>query len=396
MKIQSPRPSQSPFRSATPQPLRFGCRMFGYITPHPDAGDDAFLKQCLLDGGNAMKRQSQLPFAAPGDPAQGFDSQHHEVKNPLLPQKSGWGMAWFQQVAKQDTTTIEKRQSTHLPWRDPQFTQAAREAAASRPKVVLNHLRESFEPASQAHLHPFQFGNWALMHHGDLSAKLVLHLKKTLADLKTDARIPQPKTNSDTELLACFLAARLLQQGGSLDTRAIERQSPGLTQRIVRDSVNELIQSPGIQSLGDVFRSLKNTTASNAGSHPGSLNLIFSDGNQLLATQYLRSTTPFLHVGTHRNARGETDFVIATQVMQPQSGERIHWQAVKPRQMISLRPNGAGQLQQQTETLANPAETKGVLRTAYAKFCAALYRTLTTLQLLLQMLRRKRSSAVLA
>ena len=67
MKIQSPAGN---IRQQFLRPL-FGCRLFAYTTVKPYDKQDSFIRQCLLEGDNALKSQSKRPNNLPHEDACG-------------------------------------------------------------------------------------------------------------------------------------------------------------------------------------------------------------------------------------------------------------------------------------------------------------------------------------
>lgn len=314
--------------------------MLAYITPRPQQGQDEFLKQCLLTGGNSMRRQNQLPFAEQGDTSQVFDPAFQPRENSDYdgqPKKRGWGLAWFKSAGSGGKTTMRVEKSVVPAWRDPQYESTARKASGENPQVLLAHLRDQTFKGEKEECHPFRIGDLALMHHGDLSSTLVSGLNEELAALERQGVcVPPSRTRgnkSDTELIARFLAARLLQKRGSLDTSTMP---PEELKRFFQDVVNELTHWPTASTDAELRKHREQYPTNRKTTHPGNLNLVFSNGRQLLATRYAPGCS--LHLGVHRDSQGKLECLVATDPVQltTDSGiESVQWRELGNKTLFS-------------------------------------------------------------
>lgn len=326
----------------SPRP-KFGCRMFAYMAPKQ--GEDTFIRQCLLSGGNSIQRQNQLPFGEPGDPEIPA-APHHTEANLLnldspYPIKTGWGIAAFSPNPSQAAPALFKNE---LPtFEDEAFVPTAQQIANEQPAVILTHLRESRTKGTSAEVHPFRIQNWAFMHHGDLSNQIARELREELETRKEQKKpIILPKGKSDSELIACYFASQLLAEAGTADTRKI--QDKQLIERLFRQLVTRLSQWPRRESVADIMTTIeRNGQGEN---HPGSLNFVFSDGTRLLASNCITiPNTPqpsYLHLGKRHAANG-TEYVLATYPMQPTEGQRIQWRAIPNHSILKLERHGSGE-----------------------------------------------------
>jgi|GEM_PF-5196070 len=323
-------------------PLKFGCRMFAYMAPQQ--GEDAFIQQCLLTGGNSMQRQNQLPFGEPGDPDTPA-ARHHTETNVLKPGspypiKTGWGIAAFTSDASPSAPELFK---SALPiFQDNTYEQTARRIAQAHPAVILSHLRESRTPGTQVEAHPFRIQNWAFMHHGDLSNQIVRELREELkAQQQAKQPVIMPQSKSDSELLACYFASRLLAETGTADTRKI--QDKRIVDRIFTELVERMLHWPRRERFADIMTTIeRNGQGEN---HPGSLNFVFSDGTRLLASNCVTAPNTahknYLQLGKRDTAQG-TEYLLATYPMQPTTGPRIQWKAIPNYSILKLERQNTG------------------------------------------------------
>lgn len=320
MHVQSP---QYPRATILPNkaPL-FGCRLFAYLSPKPSEEQDQFIRECLLTGGNSMKRQNQLPFASTGKPDIAADPHYASETDEM---RRGWGLAWFK--ANQRKPKIHK--SPVPAYRDAEYDRQAQAAAKAQPAALLAHLRDHPRSGGKGECHPFHYGDWALMHHGDLSASLMAGMSKELDRLAQQGiAVPGPisQKESDSQLLSRFIATRLLQKTGSLNTSHLPAQQ---LETAFKAIVKELTQWPASHSLAMDKRLYPQNAHI---SHPGSLNLVFTDGKHLIATRNA-SGCP-LYMGKREQS---PEIVFATDPIQPTpaSGlKKIQWQPLQNGQTV--------------------------------------------------------------
>jgi predicted glutamine amidotransferase len=330
LENQHVKPARAPDYAAIRLAVRFGCRVFAYVSPASDAGQDEFVRQCLLSGGNAMKRQSQLPMGQKGDTRQAaldsFKGVAHDGGR-----KAGWGIAYAphdQPGSKTQGLAVEK--SPFPAWSDTHYDQVARLAAKCQPKVLLTHLRESMwgqlQAEDQQNAHPFQLGDWAFMQHGDFPPAVNNGLEACLkAWHAQNARSPLPQGEVDSERIACYVAAKFQQHFGSDE---IGPQPTEQVRQVFRQSVGEVIRWPNLTD---------SKKASRHRPYEGTYNLVMSDGNRIFATHYNAHT--HLFVGTHRNAQGQLEYLLSTDKIQPlpTSGQqKIVWHEVPDNTLITL------------------------------------------------------------
>lgn len=348
-----------PFRVplATPQaggqhPPRFGCRVFAYLSAQPYAGQDEFVRQCLLTGGNSLKRQNQLRLAAEGDVGTVAVSPFSVLDEPGV-RKMGWGLAYSpedggenpdEKQASDPPQGLRMAKSPFPTWEKhpdfPAFEAVAEQVANSRPRVLMAHLREYHDlpevtlTRQTENVHPFRQGDWALAHHGDLPVTLKEALDERLqAWHAKNPDTPLPQGDVDSERLACYMAARFRQTHG--------------TQRI-----GEL---PTAQVRTDIKQFLHELDE--LGGRCATFNLVMSDGRRIFATHRSMFGSK-LNLGRHRNAEGLPELLLATDKMQPtrKSGlSRIDWEPVPQQSLVSMEratdAQGVPQVEYHTEPL---------------------------------------------
>lgn len=273
-----------------------------------------------------MKRQNQLPFASPGNPKIAADPRYASETNGM---RRGWGLAWFK--ANQPQPEIHK--SAIPAYRDAEYDTQAQVAAKAQPAALLAHLRDHPRSGDKAECHPFHYGDWALMHHGDLSASLMAGMSKELNRLAqqgitipAQSKSSNQQKESDSQLLSRFIATRLLQKTGSINTSHLPAQQ---LENAFKAIVQELTQWPASHSLqADKLFYPQNAHIS----HPGSLNLVFTDGKHLIATRNASGCA--LYMGQREQS---PEIVFATDPIQPTpaSGlKKIQWQPLQNGQTV--------------------------------------------------------------
>lgn len=343
----SPFAARSQTTPARPASLvRFGCRLFAYMSPQPYQGQDEFLRQCLLTGGNSMKRQNQLKMGEHGDTSKQAEADFHGVKDPGI-RKAGWGIVYHpdsqpgKNEASKPESPVHIEKSPFAIWSEKdrqKFASTAEKAAQSHPKLLLTHLREAHSHPPQAEIdknvHPFRQGDWTLMQHGDFPAVLTEDLEAKLKQWGG----PLPEGQVDSERIACYVAARLKQKAG---TTNIAHRDTRQVCNDFRDIVREIIENPKAKGVG-------------------TYNLVLSDGDRIFVTHY--SATPNnMFVGRHENATGQPEILLVTDRLQPTSKsgvKAIQWQAVPDKQIISLERTqtslGGSKVSYHTEPLIPP------------------------------------------
>lgn len=300
--------------------VKFGCRLFAYISPKQYEGQDVFIKQCLLTGQNSMKRQNQLPHLTAGseNPQLAADDYHEEIAPEAYAYKAGWGIAASREDVEGSLTIVKK--SPFPTWADKTYDQTAKEVAEAHPKVVMTHLREAQNAVKHAepvekNAHPFKIGDWALMQHGSFPTETATAIDEVLNKLHaTNKAVGLSESEVDTERVARYLAEKLRQQTGSTNIRNVPTEQLA---RLFKDTVSEIIRWP--DPKGATYKTEE---------YPGTFNFVLSDGNRMFISRYTSLQRRPLYLGTHQAANGKTEYVVATDTMQPtdESGlEKIDW-----------------------------------------------------------------------
>lgn len=323
---------------------KFGCRLFAMVSPETYAGHDQFIRQCLLEGGNSLKRQSQLRFADCGD----LDVTAQPDFNNLIKTLSdryyqfGWGVA----------SSHDQQPSMHVikgvrPVSvDSAYDQAARGLADQKPTTIVAHLRETphFAEREINNSHPFQVANWTLVHHGVLPGNVSRELRNQLmAARQKDPRIPSIKGTTDSEVLATYLAAELIKKTGSASTESLDTTT---LKTVYKDAVSKLILWPGTLSFKDARLAVMNSGQGQLRKSPSFF--IFSDNQRSLVSRYnvqnvpagLKKLAPMLativpshwnlhqfltrledyipgHIGSRTIPSGEKEYLVSSYKLQP-------------------------------------------------------------------------------
>jgi predicted glutamine amidotransferase len=317
---------------------QFGCRSFAYISSDPkQEGQDEFLRQILVKGGNSMKRQNQLPFTHPGDIQKAADDDFQGIVEAEH-KKTGWGLAF----TKSDEADADaygmalSRSPLPIHQSKDQFEATVEDLATQKPKTMLGFLREadkaSTEEVIEANTHPIPIGDWALIHHGTLPKSLTQALEQRLRVMqKMNPDIPLPKTELDSERLACFIGARFLMNYGSLNISNLTseqiKQELKATHKMLRNF-------PGKDKWSEYEQILANTCT---------YNIIISDGKRLFGMKDTmkpdQASKLNIYVGSHANKAKKQDIVLATEKLQPlpDSGQgKIEWKPIPNHNVFSI------------------------------------------------------------
>ena len=333
--------------------VRFGCKMLAYMAPSQYDGQDEFIKSCLSSGGNSLKRQGQLPFGTIGN-------EHERVnpdfgKNEFLANKSpfqiGWGIAILNRAEKMDMRCLKVPNPAVL---DPQFDTTIATVSNLRPLTLMAHLRQSFQlDRNPSDPHPFKFGNWTLMHVGALPSHAVRELKVMLEKAnQEDPLVPLPKGTTDSELMACYLAYKMLKKTGKIDTTEVDTQT---VQTIFKEAVSDISLWPGTLNQEDLQKSLENGGQGLLRHSPNMF--VWSDGERLLASS-ATNRAGAMYIGVHESASREQEYLLANQKLQPLPNKnlgRIQWEELPDHAVTVLTreksDDGTTQIQRKQEKL---------------------------------------------
>ena len=217
---------------------KFGCRFFTYMTPKPYAGQDRFLRGCLLDGRNSLRDQ-----AARAVPE--VDREHHKNWENLIMtsgQPDAWGMAAYSPVTP--APSIYRRAT--MASDDPVFNMVARSLGlAKQPSSPFRWLRKHvarFTPSRQpvpvpgaapgypvetllAHVrvgpnrilenaHPFRHGEWSFIHNGFVPDPVIQRLESDIENKYQAVLGAKPQGTTDTERVFYYLLGRMQAEHG--------------------------------------------------------------------------------------------------------------------------------------------------------------------------------------
>lgn len=329
-------PATTPGSTAT----RFGCRLFAHMTAQPYAGQDEFIRQCLLDGDNALRKQA-IPHAreaVDGD-LLGWEQMAAGHRDVASGQEDGWGMAVF------DAHGPRIQKSRNIAHQDPAFQRAAQALAQRQPELLLAHLRKG-DIRRDENAHPFQLGKLAFMHNGTIPPLTVRQLEQDGLRYHQQYQIPLPNGNTDTERAFLSMMGRLREEHGTLDPDQLTTdqlyRSFRHTLQYIRNTAEQIDSSRSLsvqQGLGKIAGLSVHPDSETR--FPYALNFILSDGARLLASRVGFK----LYLGIRKDAQGKAqDVVLATRRMQPdaQSAQpRITWWEIPDRHTLCLeRENG--------------------------------------------------------
>lgn len=209
------------------------CRLYGFL-----ATAETQVECTLVQSQSALLRQSE------------WDSLGRA-------NAGGWGIAWY----RNSVPIVELRATAAF--EDETFSQTAR-AVSSR--AIVAHVRlPSVGTSSLENTHPFRYGCWCFAHNGTIEAFECLQPRleqETDRDLQTHRR-----GTTDSEQVFYWLLTRLKHHG--IDMTEPHKSCAPIA-GIVRDS------------LGDLIR-----MAREAGeAEPSSLNIVLTDGRNMLASRW--------------------------------------------------------------------------------------------------------------
>jgi predicted glutamine amidotransferase len=282
IKIMPPRQTVS---------VGFGCRQMVFMSEGetPSAQQNQLLKEALLTGSNALKKQSE-PRSHPD--RNGVDAPRHEedlLKDPEDGNPHGWGLAKFNpnrenpNLANNRFTLQKSFAPAHT---DANFDQAVQQHLQETPNTLMAHLMHKALPnrplVNEEDLHPFshssaQGEHWAGMFNGDVNGgrtpPIVGPLESTYCPLlETQAK----GTNSGEKLLLSFLG-RLKQSLGHLTPTEND-----LTQTV--KAFAQTLQS-FLQASTPIYQPLDESIAGLTGQiqWSPSVNYIVSNGQMVMA-----------------------------------------------------------------------------------------------------------------
>ena len=169
----------------------------------------------------------------------------------------GWGIGFYENgrpaVEKCDTAAF----------RDLRFSEIAERVSA---RTVLAHVRKAtVGRTSSANTHPFSYGVWTLAHNGTLTAfdKVAPSLESEIGPELLGAR----GGTTDTELIFVWLLGRMAQKGIAADAPCRDRE------RL-------------LAVFGEAVRSLAAMSDRTGVEKPAKLNLLLTDGRNLVASRW--------------------------------------------------------------------------------------------------------------
>ncbi len=318
-----------------PTSPKFGCRLFAYMSPGNPPQQDAFLKQCLLDGSNSLFWQSLTDLHDPTlcqfqarDPKTVAwlvkDSNLDHPPEARL-QNISWGIAspksrWNRQLQVFKETSPLRNSET--------FEAHCLKAAKAKPKTLLAHLRYASQSRpSLADAHPFPHEDWLLMHNGAVTESTLHKLGNGLmrAEQNFPSLIPIPQGLTDSELVQSYLAAQLLAETGQSRIGPLKTAQ---LKNIFADTMGTLMNA----HQQDVEENRLDKTQAN---HYG-LNFIISDGRRTLASRHAEP----LYLGTWQHKNRPKTYLLASRPIQPNENANlpdIHWKLVPEQCMVVLK-----------------------------------------------------------
>ncbi len=346
------RPSTpSPFRLSGQPGLKFGCRLFAYMASNPYPNQDKFIRQALIDGQNALQKQSAKTMDEENDG--GRFTWGAFVSN--AEQQDGYGIARYEPGTPNPFIT---RSNLHAASAESKFAENVAETAQKKPLSLLVHIRQG-PNAIQLNNHPFQFGQWSFMHNGKIPDSVILNLEPDIERYAARYGHPVPQGTIDTERVFYYMLGKMRDEFGTTDASRINTYS---LRQFYAQTIGDILRQSNEEAMPwfveptDRFQRLTGVALKRGSSVqiPVGANFILSDGNRTLAVRSGRD----LFLGVRQGAGGAKEVLIATQPIQPKKTSRlakVQWFEIPEHHLVTVeRKNG------QLEVSIDPLHPKSV------------------------------------
>lgn len=178
------------------------------------------------------------------------------AENGAVPQstppghKDGWGF-----VAYHGTKIVFYEKQPRAASADPAFTNATSQIAASKPSLVVGHLRKaSVGSLKVENTHPFVVDNWTFCHNGSIGGK------DDMAGLPLDANWTEKRMgDTDSETFFLYLLELL---GGSTDPIKVQEKLREVI-HFVRDT-RDYMAINGVLTNGNTLIAVREVNENNA------------------------------------------------------------------------------------------------------------------------------------
>jgi len=333
------------------QPL-FGCRQVAFLTPNAETRQAKreqadYVEKVLSTGGNSFEAQDQAqcnwfgvtdrfaqrPFTDDMYRQSLTDDAYIQADTPEKEfKKAGWGgLAVSQDNEKTFTRSFSPTWNTLA-----QFTQFV-EKAKQKSKLFLAHMRgEGYDeplPNNKNNNHPFSISDWHVAFTGSPMERenVIDRLMTNLIAWHTqDPSIPLPKSPVDTELFACYFAAKLKQITGKSTLKSVSNKD-----------VVKVIQA----TFADVYphEDPENPTITK--------NFVITDGDRLFVTSYRKNNTRrlFMKALHERESDGKKELLLALEKMQPELNKPLNWETIPHNSLAVFTLGKPGTPQQVTD-----------------------------------------------
>jgi predicted glutamine amidotransferase len=339
----------------------FGCRLFGFMSAFPDQEQSEMLEELIWNGQDSLKVQSEK------DPERAWEIRNFEgmwygSKFPNGNIVSGHAIDGSGVVRFDEKPDHDGRKQMHVGfyksdkpfYKDPFSEKLIQNIRDTAPAAMVVHLREASSTTRQIEVnldnnHPFRLQNFAMMHNGTLTPKMVQWLeKRATAYHRKYPEIPMPKGTADSERLFLYLMGRIREQCGTLDTENIPTKD---IENILQQTLHRLTQMshdpkhPFQMQVSPYFEQDTglNLEGASATRLTNGLNIILSDGKRMFLSRYGRN----LNFTTLKGDDGKAKAVfVSSYQIQPGGSshfEPLNWVEVPEYHMVTLERNKATQ-----------------------------------------------------
>ncbi len=291
-------------------------------------GQDAFLKDCLIDADNSLKAQSRSS-------ADRFDDENSmtwEMMAFLGVNKDGWGVSAYRDTDVNPFITKAPIKAVD----DPNYDAGMQRAIGKNPGMLMAHIRAGRRPDIN-NTHPFQYKQWSFMHNGSFGGKASAKLKREIEKNYLDRLGVTLKGQTDTEKIFYLLMGRLSDNERlPVAEQHSEQEVFKKTMREIFDLARKYDSARPIQKRFKKLTGIELSEDSSLRTSPSG-NFVLSDGKRLMASCYGRK----LYLGVRKpNDDSPAQIMLSSERIQPNKGaprnQKIQWWEIPNEHMVVL------------------------------------------------------------
>lgn len=303
----------------------FGCRLMTFMVPQSAKGQqsDEFIRQCLLESNNSLKNQAK----SHRNVRDGVnDAMTLEELSGVLNEEGnphGWGILGYlnNKLVGSPQKSIKSAET------DPKYDKAVDTLIKEKPDIILAHIRlDTSKKIAINNNHPFLNGAWSFEHNGTVFIKDSEVLQDKLKEYQNKYNISAKGTTDSEQCFNYFL--------GKLKDYNVDTTVSGQDKSLVLKAFADTIRDIKVNTR-EKDKSLTGTLTNLEGNidYLPLINFIASDGENVYA--YRKGLNLFL--GEYKLPNGQSDFIIASENIQPDGGTgKIKWIEIPNDTILSL------------------------------------------------------------